>query len=112
MALKFRLRGLAETFIDSISCPCCGKHGVDDTHFSTEHTKVTYDGIIIVVQCKSCGEIFVPQTQRLGVLSPVDLKDAVVKDSDETGDTLLESFQSVKLHSEKLNTMRKGGDLH
>ena len=50
MALKFRLRGLAETFIDEITCPCCGNVGNDDENFETEHTKVTYDGIIVVVK--------------------------------------------------------------
>ena len=49
MALKFRLKGLAETFVDSITCPCCGVVGVDDQNFTTELTKVTYQGIIVVV---------------------------------------------------------------
>ena len=108
MALKFRLRGLAETFIESITCPMCGATGNDDQYFSTDHTKVTYDGIIVVVQCKSCGEIFVPDTQRLGILNPTELKKAVQKDQEEHGEGELISLKAVKLNAEKLNAERKG----
>ena len=111
MGLKFRLKGLAETFIEEVTCPSCGKMGNDEENFSTELTKVTFDGIIIVAQCRSCSEIFVPETQRLGVLSPKDLKAAVIKDSTDTGEPVLNNMQAVKLNVEKLNAMRKG-DLH
>ena len=111
MALKFRLRGLAETFIDGITCPGCGVLGNDDSQFGTDHTRVTLDGIIVVVQCKSCGEIFVPKEQRLGVISPKDLRDAVYKDSQDTGEPVLENLNAVKLAVERLNAMRKG-DMH
>jgi len=109
MALKFRLKGLAETFIDEITCPCCGTVGRDDQYFSTELTKVTFDGIIVVVQCRGCAEIFVPRTQRLGVLDPTELKRAVEKDVRETGDAPLISLSAVRLNAEKLNAQRKGG---
>ncbi len=108
MALKFRLKGLAETFIDSITCPSCGTSSNDDQCFSTEHTKVTFDGIIVVVQCKSCGEIFVPDTQRLGIINPSELKKAVEKDSQENGEPPLINIQAVRLSAEKLNAQRKG----
>ncbi len=111
MALKFRLKGLAETFIDSIMCPGCGATGNDDQHFVTELTKVTYEGIVVVAQCRSCGEIFVPQTQRLGVLDPEKLKDAVDQDTVDTGEPLLPGFHAVKLSAERLNALRKG-ELH
>ena len=111
MALKFRLKGLAETFIEEIVCPCCNTTGNDDQSFTTELTKVTYDGIIVVVQCKSCAEIFVPSTQRLGVLNPDELKKAVQKDSDDTGEAVMPGVDAVKLNAEKLNAMRKG-ELH
>jgi hypothetical protein len=111
MALKFRLRGLAETFIEGITCPECGVSGNDDVQFATDHTRVTFEGIIVVVQCKGCKEIFVPREQRLGVLSPKDLRDAVVKDSRDTGEPVLESVTAVKLAVEKMNAQRKG-DLH
>jgi len=111
MALKFRLKGLAETFIDEIMCPCCGVVGIDDHYFTTELTKVTFDGIIVVVQCRSCGEIFVPETQRLGVLNPQELRYAVEKDSVDTGEPVVPNFRSVRLNVEKLNAERKG-DLH
>lgn len=109
MALKFRLKGLAETFIESITCPICGVYGKDDEYFSTDHTKVTFDGIVVVVQCRRCGEIFVPQTQRFGVLDPAELKRAVEKDIEDTGETPLLDYQAVKLNAEKLNALRKGG---
>ena len=108
MALKFRLRGLAETFIDEITCPHCGTAGSDDQVFSTELTKVTYDGIIVVVQCKSCAEIFVPDDQRLGVLNPEQLKLAVQKDCVETGEPMLPDIEAVKLSAERMNALRKG----
>lgn len=109
MALKFRLRGLAETFIDTICCPTCSATGNDDEHFSTELSRVTFDGIVVVVQCKACSEIFVPGTQRLGILNPEKLRDAVQKDAFETGEPLLQNMGAVRLTVEKLNAQRKGG---
>lgn len=111
MALKFRLKGLAETFIDNIQCPHCGVCGSDDEHFTTELSRVTYDGIVVVVQCRTCTEIFVPQSQRLGVINPEKLRDAVQKDSVETGEPILSNLSAVKLSVEKLNAQRKG-DIH
>jgi hypothetical protein len=108
MALKFRLRGLAETFVDTITCPCCATIGSDDQHFTTELTKVTYEGIIVVVQCRACNEIFVPQTQRLGVLDNKALKVAVEKDSKDSGEAILGGLDAVRLSAEKLNAQRKG----
>lgn len=109
MALKFRLKGLAETFIDTITCPACGVSSADDQHFTTELTRVTFEGIIVVMQCRSCAEIFVPGTQRLGVLNPDQLKLAVEKDARETGEPMMHNLKAVKLNAEKLNAMRKGG---
>jgi len=111
MALKFRLRGLAETFIDEITCPGCGTKGSDDHYFGTEFTKVTLEGIIVIAQCKQCGEIFVPNTQRLGVLNPAELRVAVEKDSRTTGEAILVDLDAVRMAAEKMNAERKG-DLH
>jgi len=111
MALKFRLKGLAETFIEYIRCPNCSCVGTDDEHFTTELTKVTFEGIIVVMQCKSCHEIFVPDTQRLGIISPGALRNAVEKDSEETGEPIHPGLKSVRLNAEKLNAQRKG-ELH
>ncbi|MCB0353440.1 MAG: hypothetical protein KDD64_07950 [Bdellovibrionales bacterium] len=111
MALKFRLHGLAETFIDSVSCHNCGTIGTDDEHFSTDLTKVSLDGIVVVIQCRACGEIFVPKQQRLGIINPSALREAVFKDSEETGEPLFSNFEAVRLTAEKLNTERKS-DLH
>lgn len=108
MALKFRLRGLAETFIDEVRCPACGTQGCDDHYFSTELTKVTFEGIVIVLQCKGCGEIFVPNTQRLGVVNPRELRVAVEKDAHDTGEPLMEGVLQVKGTAERLNAQRKG----
>lgn len=109
MALKFRLRGLAETFVDAIACPCCGTTGTDDQNFSTEYTKVTYEGIIIVVQCRACNEIFVPTAQRLGVLDSGALRVAVEKDSVDSGEAVMSGMQAVRLNAERLNAHRRGG---
>jgi hypothetical protein len=111
MALKFRLRGLAETLIDMIKCPKCASTGNDDTNFTTDLTKVTYDGIIVVVQCRTCAEIFVPDTQRLGILNPDALRKAVEKDSYDTGQPVTPSIHAVRLVAEKMNAARKG-ELH
>ena len=108
MALKFRLKGLAETFIDEIRCPRCGACEADDRLFSTDLTRVTYEGIIVVVQCKICKEISVPNTQRLGVLDPSELKRAVERDSTESGEPLLNDLSAVRLNVEKLNALRRG----
>lgn len=111
MALKFRLKGLAETFIDEIICPHCGVHGTDDDFFDTDLTRVTYEGIIVVAQCRKCGEIFVPLTQRLGVIDPNELKRAVEKDSVDTGEPLVPGIEDVRLNAERLNALRRG-ELH
>ena len=111
MALKFRLKGLAETFIDSITCPACGISGNDDQHFNTDLTRVTFDGIVVIAQCRQCHEIFVPDTQRLGIIDSVRLREAVTKDCQDTGERLLEDFRAVKQLAQKMNIERKG-DLH
>lgn len=108
MALKFRLKGLAETFLDEITCPHCGMRGTDDNDFITDLSKVTFMGIVVVAQCKSCGEIFVPENQRLGIVNYRALKDAVIKDSQETGEAIYEDMDKVKLSCEKLNVERQG----
>ena len=109
MALKFRLKGLAETFVESITCPGCGTRGTDDQYFSTEYTKVTYDGIVVVAQCKCCHQIFVPERQRLGVLDSQALRGAVAKDSVDSGEAILPGLDAVRLSAERLNAERHGG---
>lgn len=111
MALKFRLRGLAETFIEEATCPGCGALGNDDSFFATDHTRVTCQGIVVVIECRRCGEIFVPSSQRLGVLNPSELRQAVEKDSRDTGEPILPDIEAVRIRVEKMNALRKG-DLH
>lgn len=108
MPLKFRLKGLAETFVDIIRCPQCGHDGGDqgDQSFYTDLTKVTYDGIIVVIQCGICGLIFVPEEQRLGVLDFRKLRAAVDKDGVTTGQPVYSTLGTVKLDVEKLNAAR------
>ncbi len=108
MALKFRVKGMAETFLESITCPHCGISGPDDQHFTTDYTKVTLEGIIVMVQCKACREIFVPTRQRLGVLNYPALCTAVEKDSADSGNPILPGIEAVRLSAERLNAERKG----
>ena len=111
MALKFRLKGLAETFIDSICCNKCGFVSSEDDGFTADETKVTFDGIVVVVTCKLCGEVFVPATQRLGIVNSKALREAVIQDSQDTGEPLLENLRAVRMAVEKTNASRSG-DLH
>lgn len=108
MPLKFRLKGLAETFVDNLRCPCCGHDGGDegDQGFRTELTRVTYDGIIVVVLCEVCHNIFVPLGQRLGVIDSRKLRSAVERDSANTGQPIFETIASVRLEVERLNAER------
>ncbi len=111
MGLKFRLKGLAETFIEALCCPICSHDGGEegDQGFSTSFTRVTFEGIIVVIQCQCCGMIFVPEGQRLGIIDGRKLRDAVQKDSKDTGEPIFPSVESVRLNVEKLNAERNGG---
>ena len=108
MSLRFRLKGLAETFIDEICCPSCGYKGKDDQFFSTDMTRVTFDGIVVIAQCKVCTELFVPDTQRLGIVSQKALKEAVEKDLKLTGEFTFATLQGVQDNVSKLNAERRG----
>ena len=111
MALRFRLKGLAETFIDIVECPSCNTMGTDDQQFSTELSRVTFEGIIVICQCKSCNSIFVPQKQKIGVVNMQRLHAAVLKDSTDTGEPLLAAMKDVVMHVEQINASRSG-DVH
>ena len=43
-----------------------------------------------------------------GGLNPSELKVAVQKDHEDTGEPLMDNLSAVKLSAEKLNAMRKG----
>jgi hypothetical protein len=113
MALKFRLKGLAETFIENLRCPKCGHDGGEegDQKFRTDHTRVTFDGIVVVIECEVCGQIFVPPGQRCGIIDPQKLRLAVEKDSDKTGQPVCPSIKEVILDVERLNAVRNS-DVH
>lgn len=108
MSLRFRLKGLAETFIEEICCPCCGHTGKDDQFFSTELTRVTFDGIVVIAQCKVCSEVFVPGTQRLGIVSQKALREAVEKDLLLTGEVTFATLKDVHETVSKMNAERRG----
>lgn len=108
MALKFRLKGLAETFLEELTCPGCGNRGKDDELFSTEMTRVTFDGIVVIAECKICGELFVPTTQRLGVISQQQLRLAVEKDLEMTGEHALTTLGDVRVNVQRMNAERRG----
>ena len=109
MPLKFRLKGLAETFVEQIKCPCCGHDGGDDGDqgFSSELTKVTFEGIIVVIRCELCSNIYVPDGQRHGVINVHKLRSAVENDSVTTGQPVLLSRADVRLDVERLNATRR-----
>jgi hypothetical protein len=108
MPLKFRLKGLAETFVDVIRCPECGHDGGEggDQGFQTDLTRVTYQGIIVVISCGVCNAIFVPEGQRLGVINSQKLRSAVEKDSQTTGQPIYCNLAEVRLEVEKLNAAK------
>lgn len=106
MALKFRLKGLAETFLSQVTCPGCGASGNDDEHFHTDLTKVTFTGIVVVAGCRTCGSLFVPKNQRLGVVNPTALREAVIQDSEDTGEPVLEDLNAVAVCIEHMNAER------
>ncbi len=108
MSLKFRLKGLAETFIDSLECPGCNYEASseEDANFKTDLSRVTYDGIVVVVRCQKCGNIFVPEKQRHGIINCARLRAAVEQDSKNTGLPLYPDIKSVKLDVEKMNSVR------
>lgn len=108
MSLKFRLKGLAETFVEKIKCCKCGHDGGEegDRGFNTQLTRVTYEGIVVVIECEHCGQIFVPDGQRKGIINSKRLEIAVRHDSQSTGQPVLTSLKDVKLDVEKLNAIK------
>jgi len=111
MGLKFRLKGLAETFIDRIKCPCCGNDGGEegDHGFGTDLTRVTYEGIVVVIHCQLCSEVFIPDNQRHGIINSQKLRSAVERDSIKTGQPLYDNRGSVRLDVERLNAEKASG---
>lgn len=111
MPIKFRLKGLAETFVEKLHCPDCGHDGGEegDQAFRTDLSRVTFDGIIVVIQCGVCGHIFVPDGQKLGVINSQRLRTAVEKDSENTGLPIYPGIRDVRLEVEKLNAQKHHG---
>ena len=109
MPLKFRLKGLAETFIDELACPECRQRGGEkgDQGFVTDLTRVTFDGIVVVAQCESCSHIFVPSGQKHGIIDKNKLRQAVERDSVNTGQPIFEDKSAVVLEVEKLNSVQQ-----
>ena len=113
MLLKFRLHGLAETFLDDIRCPICGNDGGEggEEGFRTDLTRVTLDGIVVVIQCECCDYVFLPERQKLGIINHQKLRKAVEKDSVSTGQAILSGINAVRLEVERINA-EKGFKIH
>lgn len=108
MALRFRLKGLAETFVEALKCPRCGHDGGEegDQGFSTEQTRVTYEGIVVVIVCEKCTHAFVPESQKNGVINPRKLREAVDRDCMATGQRAFSGKGEVRVEVERLNAAR------
>jgi len=108
MPLKFRLKGLAETFVEGVVCDTCGNDGGEegDEGFRTDQSRVTYNGIVAVIECAHCGNIFVPADQRLGIIDSARLRSAVERDSEVTGQPVYENKEDVILDVEKINASK------
>lgn len=108
VGLKFRLRGLAQTFLTRIVCPGCKYRSSEPEGFGTDGSRVTFIGIVVVAECKCCGEFFVPDGQRFEVLDAPKLIELVKKDWVVTGGPEHRTVWDVELHTERLNAERRG----
>ncbi|MEM4379949.1 MAG: hypothetical protein QXL01_04600 [Thermoplasmatales archaeon] len=108
MALRFKLRRVAETYVEEIECPCCGHYSEDIDGFTTELTRVTFQGIIVVCRCNVCGEIFLPFNQRVGVISFKNLKDLILRDARRRGVAIYRNLDDVLDYVNYLNAVRRG----
>ncbi|MCC6933908.1 MAG: hypothetical protein IT292_11775 [Deltaproteobacteria bacterium] len=108
MPLKFRLKGLAETLIETLRCPQCGHEGGDDGDkgFQTDLSRVTYDGIIVVCKCLICNNVFVPDNQKHGIINSRRLRSAVDKDSKNTGQPVYVNSEAVRLEVERMRASK------
>jgi len=94
MTFKFKLKNLAETIIESITCPHCKAFGEDEEYFICNSIKVTLEGIAVSLKCNSCDGRFVPKEQRLGIVNCKEFTDAVLEDSFKTGQPVITSFKN------------------
>ncbi len=108
MALRFKLRRVAETYIENIECPNCGWSSDDIEGFTTELTRVTFEGIVVVCRCAKCGEIFLPCNQRIGVISFKRLKEIILRDARIRGVAIYRNIRDVMSYVEFLNASRRG----
>ena len=109
MPLKFRLNGLAETFVEDLVCPRCDYDGGEakDEGFDTTCTRVTFGGIVVVCECFACAHVFLPKNQKIGIINSRKLRGAVEKDSIDSGEPYAETIEDVRLSIELLNAERE-----
>ncbi|MCS6961345.1 MAG: hypothetical protein NZT61_02425 [Deltaproteobacteria bacterium] len=108
MALRFKLKRIAETYIDYIECPSCGHYSEEIDKFTTELTRVTFEGIVVVCRCGICGEIFLPRNQRIGVISFKNLRDLILRDARKRAVAIYRNIEDVKIYANYLNAVRRG----
>jgi hypothetical protein len=108
VALRFKLKNLAETVIEELKCPGCGLIANDEQLFSTDLTRLTKDGIIVMAECRCCGEVFIPTGQRTGIMDVINFREVINREySDESFPA--PSRNSMELEAEKLNAIRRYG---
>ena len=108
MPLTLRLRGLAETFVEELCCPNCGT-GEDpsaEENFDASLTIVTVDGIVAVLECRSCKHAFVPENQRRGIISSGKLRDSIAAEQLREGKDPVRTMHEAYLIAEMRNAKK------
>jgi hypothetical protein len=108
MALRFKLKNIAETVIEELKCPGCGLIANDEKLFSTDMTRLTVDGIVVVAECRCCGEVFIPIGQRTGIMDVRNFRE-VIKSEYGHAKGPAPSRQSMEMEAEKLNAIKRYG---
>ena len=108
MALRFKLKNIAETVIEELKCPGCGLIANDEKLFSTDMTRLTVDGIVVCAECRCCGEVFIPIGQRTGIMDVRNFREVIKSEYGHTKRPA-PSRQSMEMEAEKLNAIKRYG---